>query len=313
MTKYIDLHIHSTASDGSYSPSKLVEMAKEINLTAIALTDHDTIDGIPEFCSKAKEMAIEAIPAVEIGVKNERDRGLNEVHLLGYFIDSDDSPVGKALKKLQKSKNDWSKKQLKVLAKGGFDIDYETIVQISKGSPTIRRPHIWQAIAQKYGNTLAREDYYTNTSSGGKWCVEKSLSYSIEEAIELVLQSKGIPVLAHPAFCGNWNKLNQTDKNTKIKLPDEVLNVINIAKKAGVCGIETVYAYNSTGNKTLPDEQIIGKLLAVEAQKLNLCQTGGSDFHGEISKSVKLGEAKVPTYFLAILKEKYTKIHGIKL
>lgn len=305
MTNYIDLHIHSTASDGSYSPGEVVKMAKNNGLSAIALTDHDTIDGVELFLEEARRSEIEGIPGVEIGVSNDRERGLSEVHLLGYFVSSYDSPIGKALKKLQKAKSDWSGKQLERLAQAGFEIAYERVAQISKGSPAVRRPHIWQAINEKYGETLHREEYYQSTSFGGKWFVEKALSYSIEEASELILQSKGIPVLAHPALYGEW--LPSLDS-----IPESIDQILEIAIKAGVCGLETVYAYDSIENISLPPQRIIQKHLSQKAKNNKLCNTGGSDFHGEIAKNVTLGQAMVPYSLLDELREKFKDVHGFE-
>jgi hypothetical protein len=304
MTKHIDLHIHSTASDGSFSPAEIVKMSKENNLSAIALTDHDTIDGIERFLDEAKRSEIESIPGVEIGVSNDRERGMSEVHLLGYFVDSYDSPIGKALKKLQKAKSDWSEKQLEALSKAGFEVTTERVSEISKGSPAVRRPHIWQALNEKYGESLQREDYYQNTSFGGKWFVEKALSYSIEEATELILQSRGIPILAHPALYGEWPPSLDS-------IPEAIDKILEIAIKAGVCGFEAVYAYDSIEHISLPPEKVIQKHLFRKAESRKLCKTGGSDFHGEISKSVKLGQAMVPYNLLDELRDKFKEVHGL--
>ena len=304
-TKYIDLHTHSTASDGSHSPEDLVKMAQAQGLSAIAITDHDTIDGVERFLKKAEELKIEGIPGVEIGVSNDRDRGLSEVHLLGYFIDSYNSPIGNALKKLQKAKYDWSKMQLHKLAEAGFDVEFDKVSLISSGSPAIRRPHIWQAINEKYGEALHREEYYKNTSFGGKWFVQKALSYSIEEATALILQSKGLPVLAHPALYAPWSP-------DLASIPDTIDNILDIAIKAGVCGIETVYAYNSIAHISLPPEKTIERCLSKKAKNYDLCQTGGSDFHGEVAKNVKLGDAMVPYSLLNKLRNKFEVIHGVK-
>lgn len=303
MTNYIDLHIHSTASDGSYSPVEVVKKSKKNGLSAIALTDHDTIDGVELFLEEANRSNIEGIPGVEIGVSNDRDRGLSEVHLLGYFISSYDSPIGNALKKLQKAKSDWSRKQLERLAEAGFEIPYDRVAQISKGSPAVRRPHIWQALNEKYGESLQREEYYQSTSFGGKWFVEKAMSYSIEEATELILQSKGIPVLAHPALYGEWPPSVDS-------IPESIDQVLEIAIKAGVCGLETVYAYDAIDNISLPPQAIIQKHLSKKAEDNKLCNTGGSDFHGEIAKNVTLGQAMVPYSLLDKLREKFIDVHG---
>ncbi|MCD4689849.1 PHP domain-containing protein [bacterium] len=120
MDKRIDLHLHSTSSDGTLTPRELVARARGIGLSAIAITDHDTIGGVREGIEAGAQEGIEVVPGIEIGIAHDPARHLIEIDILGYFIDPEHSELNEALELLQKAKNDKLFKQLAVLAQSGF-------------------------------------------------------------------------------------------------------------------------------------------------------------------------------------------------
>ena len=281
MEGYIDLHLHSTASDGDFAPSAVVSMAKDAGLRAIALTDHDTLDGVPEFLAAGKELGIEVIGGVEVGVKNDLSRGMKEVHMLAYFAQPGDHPLAEALVKLQRAKVDWSKKQVERLQQEGFHLPYDEVCQAAEGSPTVRRPHIWKVLDKHNKGKIEAQDYYEMTSFGSPWFVQKEFELTIEETVKLINESGALPVLAHPAFYGDW--------------PKGALKVLDIAQAAGIKGVEAIYAYDAVaGNRPLPKQDDVASFLKNEADKRGLIITGGSDFHGAVTKAVKIGSVQVP-------------------
>jgi len=291
MADCVDLHLHSTASDGDHAPADVARMAHERGLRAAALTDHDTIDGVPAFLAAAKTWGMEGVAGVEVGVANDERRGLKEVHMLGYFVEPGDHPLGRALERLQRAKVDWSVRQVAVLVEQGFDLPYDEVAAAAEGSPTVRRPHIWRVLSRHNPGALTAEDYFRRTDFGGPWFTPKDYEIPLEEAVQLVLSSGGVPVLAHPAFYGIW--------------PDGALAVLDLACDAGVVGVEVYYAYDAVGaERGLPSQRAIAAVLADEADRRGLVATGGSDFHGSATKGIEIGDAEVPYRCLERLRER---------
>ncbi len=289
MDRLIDLHLHSTASDGDFHPCDLPEMARSRGLCAMALTDHDTLSGIPDFLVAAEKAGIEAVPGVEVGIKDDLSRGFKEVHMLAYFVHPGDHILGQTLKKLQKAKVDWSKRQVQLLVDRGFELPYEEVLETSAGSPTVRRPHIWKVLSRHNKGRIEAQEYFRGTDFGGELHVSKDFEVTMEQAVKYIIESGGVPVLAHPAFYGTW--------------PNGALKVLDEACKAGVKGVEAIYAYDVVGKAELPPEKEISALLIKEASERGLVVTGGSDFHGSLTKDVKLGQVAVPYSCIEKLKE----------
>jgi len=256
----VDLHTHSTASDGSYSPEELVRLAKESGLFALALTDHDTVDGLPSAVKTAKEVGINFVCGVEISVKFE---GKGHFHLLGYFKSPEVPELADVLKKLHEARAKRNEKMLEKLNELGIDISMEELKEIAKGE--IGRPHIAKLLVKKGVVKSFEEAFDKYLKKGAPAYVPKAL-LSPEEAISLVLKAGGIPVLAHPIT---------------LKLDYYSLkNYIKELKEMGLKGVEAYYTEHT--------EEFTQEVLKY-AKEFDLIVTGGSDFHGENKPDIKLG------------------------
>jgi 3',5'-nucleoside bisphosphate phosphatase len=258
----VDLHLHSTASDGKLSPHDLVKLAAETGLKVIALTDHDTVEGITPALEAAKALPkITLIPGVEIST----DLPDGEAHILGYFIDYTDPDFSKTLEKFRVSRLTRGKKMVDKLNSLGFFIDWKRVQEIA-GDGVIGRPHIARAMLEK-GYINKFEDAFRYIGHDGPAYVARD-KMTPEEAVELIVRAKGLPALAHPFT---------------VKDPEAM--VIKL-KKVGLVGLEVYYKDNSP-------EQTTNTLKL--AEKYGLIATGGTDYHamGEPDE-VKLGGVEVP-------------------
>ncbi|MBU0979341.1 MAG: PHP domain-containing protein [Nanoarchaeota archaeon] len=257
----IDLHLHTTASDGRLTPKQLVEAAKKRGLKAIAITDHDTVDGVQEALDNAE--GIEVIPGIEISCY---EKGYPEVHILGYFIDHNDPKLLAFTKKLRQERLDQKKAMIIELNKMGYDITYEEVLK--KVGTSFGRPHIAQALVEKYPKKFRdiRDVFKQVLFTGGPAYVEREESTSMSEAIAQVKAAGGIPILAHP---GAYPKFN-------------ALKLIRWFKREGGMGIETYYPYYYKFPR-LALSRVLNKGLVRYfrsiAKKEKLLETGGSDYH----------------------------------
>ncbi len=246
----VDLHVHTTASDGLLSPTEIIAKAKENGLDTIAIADHDTIDGIPEGMKAANEKGIRLIPALEISAKHEK-----QIHMLGYFIDYTDLKFQSFINKLKNSREERNHKMLKKLGDLGFEITMEELKASAEGN--IGRPHIADLMVKKgYVSTFpeAFEKYIGND----KPCYVPKERPDIRKAIELIKKYKGVPVLAHPKY-------------TFLEKED-LENFIAYLSDIGLGGLEVYYSKH-----TKEEEAQYLKL----AEKYSLIPTAGSDYHRE--------------------------------
>jgi len=257
----IDLHTHSTASDGTFSPEELVYLAKKEKIQALALTDHDTIDGLKPAYNTAKDLDLPFLCGVEISIKFE---GPGHFHLLGYFLEPEIPKINDTLLKLKKAREERNKKMIEKLNNLGIEITLEELKEIAQGE--IGRPHIANLLVKKGIVKSFEEAFQKYLKKGALAYVPKALLLP-EEGIKLILEAKGIPVLAHPITL----KLNLLELKKYIKL----------LKNFGLMGIEVFY----------PEHTIdFTKFLIECAKELGLLLTGGSDFHGENKPDIKLGK-----------------------
>ena len=259
----VDLHIHSTASDGRFSPAEIVHKAVELGLTVIAISDHDTVEGIAPALEAAKAFpGLKIIPGVEIST----DATSGEVHILGYFVDPANHELQVALERFRKSRRERAKEMINKLGDLGIHIDWQRVQEIAGGN-SIGRPHTAQAMLEK-GYITSLGEAFTKFIGQGKIAYVERERVSPVEAIQLILQAHGLPVLAHPLTVQN---------------PERMVAEL---KAAGLVGIEAYYDGYTT------DE--VNRLTSL-ADRYNLIATGGSDYHGlDANTETMIGGANVP-------------------
>lgn len=257
----IDLHTHSNASDGQYSPCALMELAAESGVTAIALTDHDTVSGIEEARGAAARLGVEFFAGIEISSKSE----LGSAHILGYNIDPNAEKLAGYCKWATDQRRRRADKIFEVLEKQGVSLTRESVEKYAGGT-TIARPHFARAMVEAgYVKDVpeAFEKYLEAPEIKGiKW--EK---LSPKQSIELIRSAGGLPVLAHPIQL-------KTDRNG-------LRAFVKRLAEQGLAGLECYYSTNSPENTE--------EYLKI-AKENGLYATAGSDFHGEkVKPSIKIG------------------------
>jgi len=268
----IDLHIHSTYSDGTMTPKDLVDLAKKKGLRAISLTDHDTVDGVTEAISTCNRDGFEVIPGIEIGAKYSG----TTIHILGYLFDTDNSVLRNALLKLQDARNERNGHILLRFKKLGINISESELHNISPTGQT-GRPHIARMLLKKGVVKTIDEAFVRFLRKGAEIYVPRFL-YTAEEVFSLLRQAGGIGVLAHP--------LQIQHSNINLAAAIEQLTVL------GMDGIETYYPTH-----TKKTRNVLIKL----AETCNLVLTGGSDYHGDIRPGTTLAGGKNVTVPYEIL------------
>lgn len=242
-----DLHVHTTASDGRLAPEEVVRLAVGVGLDCIAITDHDTVDGVVPALKVAQAFPdFLVIPGVEINT----DVPDGEVHVLGYFLDYTDQALASMLQKLRNAR--WSRAQEMVvkLANLGMNLEWQRVEELARGN-SICRPHIAKALLEKGYVDSEKEAFDKYIGHGGPAYVER-YKLSPSEAVKLITRARGLPVLAHPADIDNLDSL------------------LSELKEFGLVGIEVYYRdYNA---------ETIDKLLKV-ANRHSLIATGGTDYH----------------------------------
>ncbi len=304
MDRRIDLHLHTTASDGTLTPSELVARAGERGLSAIAITDHDTIGGVHEGLAAGAAAGVEVIPGVEIGIAHDPSRHLVEIDILGYFIDPEHSELVEALELLQKAKNDKLFKQLAVLAQNGYEIESGEVLANAAGD-TVRRPHIWRVLRTHYPD-LRAETFFENTSFGGDWHVTRDFSLTLEATVDIIERAGGVSSVAHPGA------YNETFTKHRTLIDPNVDMAVSHCLDAGVRGIEVYYTYD----KNRPFHDKTGSLISLEerdeliahyatiASERGVLATGGSDFHGANKPQIDVGEIEIPIELLEEMRRK---------
>jgi len=272
--EYADLHVHTFYSDSTFSPNEVAEMASKKGLKAIAICDHDCVDGIAPTEEAARPYGIEVIPGVELTIEEDDA----EIHILGYFINYKDQDLLKNLKRFQEGRVGRIYKMLELLKDKGIDIRPEEVFELA-GDGSVGRPHVALAMLKaKKINYL--QEAFNEYIGDGKPCYVGHLKFAPSEAIEMIKKSGGVPVLAHPM----------------VGARDEFIPKLI---KFGLRGIEV---YHSDHNKSYEK-----KYLEI-AKAENLVVTGGSDCHGLSKKTVLMGKVKVPYSLVLKLKEEADKI-----
>lgn len=258
--KRADLHVHTTHSDSSFSPERVVRYAKDKGLDCIGIADHDSINGLSEAIKVASSDGVEVVPAVEISAEEEG----KEIHMLGYYIDYKDNNLLAALKQIREDRKKRLHKMVDALNQHGFNMDAEDIIRFF-GDVSISRLHIAQYMKEK--NLISSwRDVFKKYIGDDKPCYVASFRLSSKQVIDLIEEAKGVPVIAHPG-------LNKVDRLLP-KLIEE-----------GIKGLE---AYHSEHKGFLPEHYV------EYARKHGLVYTGGSDCHGDAKGAVLMGNVTVP-------------------
>ena len=269
MKKSADLHLHTKASDSSLSTEELIKYSQIVELSTIAITDHDTVDSIKNAFDISRERNIEFISGIEIS-SQEKDR---EYHVLGYFIDLEDSELKKVLKTLKQHRFKRARRIVKKLNSLGIKIDFDYIVQTYNHN-CLGRPHIAKTLVD-YGISRSLQLAFNKYLHDNGPAYEPKYQLPLKYAVEIVLKNGAIPILAHPYMY--------------IKKESDLEKFLNV----GIKGLEVFHSEQNHRN-----EKYFLKL----AHKNKLLVTGGSDYHGILNERIMLGQRKVDYRFVDILK-----------
>ena len=279
----IDLHTHSTASDGSMTPAELVRHAKASGLRAMALSDHDTVDGVDEAMAAGRESGIEVIPAIELSAVSA-----TETHILGYFIDPHAPSLTSALDRIRAIRVERLTETCGMLRDHGIDVSIDEVRAIAGGG-VLCRAHIARIMTDK-GYAASPRDAFNRWLNVGYPCYSETQAITDEEAISLIRSAGGDAYLAH---------LHLT------KLPDDELDAfVTRLASAGLSGIEGYYTDYTA--------DMAEKYRAL-AKKYGLAISGGTDFHGSFKPHIAigrgLGNMEIPYTVLAEMKKRHNDTH----
>jgi predicted metal-dependent phosphoesterase TrpH len=254
----IDLHTHTTASDGTLTPIELVEHAKQKGVTALAITDHDTLEGVKQ----VQQIGISGIEIIS-GIEVSTHVSMGEVHILGYFVQETKAFI-ETIKEVREKRDTRNKRIVEKMQSINMNVTMEDALQEAKGD-ILARPHLARALIKKgYAKTM--DEAFEKYLVPGTLTYVAREKFGPKEGIELVLKAKGVPVLAHP------RDLNLYEQ----ELDDFLVEL----KRYGLIGIEAHYSANT---------QFETGLFLRKAVKHDLVATGGTDFHGANRPDVEVG------------------------
>ncbi len=274
----IDLHVHSYFSDGTKSPEELVRLASKTGVSALALTDHDTMDGVAQAQAVSAECDVEVIPGVEISVVHEEQ----VLHILGYYVDPMQDDLARALSTLQIARDERNEKIIKKLQDLGIDASLEELQKIS-GLGQTGRPHIAKLL-MNHGVVRSFPQAFDEYLAKDKKAYVGRFAYSAKEAIRFISVAGGLAVLAHPI---------QIDKTLCV-----LNSLLPVLRSYGLDGIETYYP---------SQKKKMQKRIRKFAEANDLFLTGGSDYHGDIRPGTRLAgghNVYVPPELLTIMKQR---------
>ena len=264
--KTCDLHTHSVYSDGADTPKELLAKADAMGLSAIALTDHNTVDGLPEFLAEAEKFTLEAIPGTELSVDYAHEGRVDELHVVCLYLPvSAYGDITALAQDMKENKIKSNRLLTERLCQAGYDISYEEAAALTWGIPN--RAHFAKIMTQKGYTASEREAFATVLAKEAGFYTEPSRP-DVFEVLSLIRSFGGVSVLAHPF-------LNLSPKAVADFLPK--------AKEAGLMGIETLYPLFTAEERALADAL---------AKDFSLLMSGGSDYHGENKPDLLLGRGK---------------------
>ena len=277
----VDLHLHTTASDGSLAPADLVALALKRGLRAIAITDHDSTGGVDAALAAAQGTVLEVIPGVEINT----DLAVGEAHILGYYLDHHDPDLQETLSRQRAGRFGRGGGMVQRLRDLGLDVSWERVQEIAGAASggAVGRPHVALALLEKGYVASVAEAFEKYIGNGGPAYVPRE-KLAPQEAVRIVRRAGGLPALAHPA-----------------DLPDLGTFVAPLLE-AGLAGLECYYG-------DYP-EDVVQRLLGL-ARDLDLVPTGGSDFHGpDVVATAVLGGTPVPATVVDELKARHAALRS---
>jgi len=273
--QYIDLHVHTTASDGTLLPSEAVRYAKVRGLSAIAITDHDACAGVPEALAAGQSLGLEVVPGIELSV-DYHGRG---IHILGYFIDPNAPSIVELLQQVLAERNRRNQRIVRTMQENGLSVSLESLQEKYPGA-IIGRPHFAAALVELGLADNIRDAFSRYLNFGQKYFFKREY-IPIPDAFAAIRGAGGKAVIAHPL---------------QYRMPEEeLLQMIRILKSAGAVGMECLYSTYS------PEQMADLQLLA---EHFALCVTGGSDFHGIGKPHIEMGMPGVPYHILEELKRR---------
>ena len=281
---FVDLHCHSTASDGTFSPTDVARLAHECNLSGLALTDHDTIAGVEEAAAEAARLGIDFLPGIEISADFPQPATM---HILGYGVDPKSPVLADMTRRLIEGRDNRNPRIIKKLNDLGISITMDE-VEREAGGKVIGRPHIAAILIRKGYVSSMKEAFNKYLAPGGLAYFDKE-RLSPREALEMIRQSGGVSVLAHPI---QLRPLND----------GELERIVKDLKDLGLLGLEVIHSDHGPN--------LVEKYTKL-ADRFGLLKTGGSDFHGANKKDIQLGTAnsrRVPRAFFEALRERLASI-----
>lgn len=282
----IDLHVHTSMSDGTFSPAAVVELADQKGLSAIAITDHDTVAGVAPACWEGRKRGVEIVPGVEIS--SEWPSGI--MHILGYFVDPDHEGLSDELSELRSGRMERIPKIVERLRGCGVFISVDEVKNEALGGAP-GRPHIAQ-IMRRRGYVATIQEAFDRFLRRGRPAYIEKKKIAPSRALKIIHQAGGLAVLAHPY------SLNESD-------PDRFEEIVSELISFGLDGLEA-YCPRHT-----PDQVALYVSLG---RKLNLSITAGTDFHGATKPDIALGAippySPIPYEILARLKERHASVMG---
>jgi 3',5'-nucleoside bisphosphate phosphatase len=259
----IDLHTHTTFSDGTSTPTELLEEAAELGLSAIAVTDHDTVDGLPEALAAGERLGVRVVPGVEINCEHEQVT----LDVLGYFLaGAPNEELEQELAELRHYRDQRNARILVRLAELGYPIGTDDLAEAAGGG-AVGRPHIGEAMV-RLGYADSVSDAFKRFLKRGAPAYVDRRRLALGHAIRLLRASGGLPVIAHPGII-------RTDAAG-------LEHIVREAARAGLTGIEVLYP--------LHDEATVARCAGL-AERYALAPTGGSDYHGRVKPDIRLGVA----------------------
>ena len=278
--QYVDLHCHSTASDGTLAPADVVRLAKDSGLVGLALTDHDTIAGLAEAAATAREVGLQFLPGIEISCEVPRPATM---HVLGYGVDIESPQLKELTSQLMAGRDDRNPRIIAKLNELGVAITIEE-AEAQAGGDVLGRPHIAAVLLKKGYVSSIKQAFDKYLGQGGAAYFDRDRP-DPRRGLELIRQAGGLPVLAHPVQL-------RTENDAQLE------RVIKDLADLGLAGLEIIHSDH--------DEAMIEKYSKL-ADRFGLLKTGGSDFHGTNKKDIHLGVAKgrrIPRAFLDNLCER---------